>query len=128
MGSSNGSVYNEFEMNNELDEILLDQLHSAQRSRKRMKRMIKAMPHEPLLRVGEEMVEKRIQFCESMIMNKELLKKKHKPKKQKDPDILARNPVYEWYRFAFIATTFGYKMLMDSAINYMSYFKKGKQE
>jgi hypothetical protein len=113
---------------NELDEILLDQLHVARRGKKRMKRMMKAMPHEPLLQVGVEMTEKRIEFYESMIMDKELLKKKHKKKKQKDPDILARSPVYEWYRVAFIATTLGYKMLMDSAATYMSYFKKGKQE
>ena len=86
------------------------------------------MPHEPLLRQGVIMAEKRIQYFETMIQDKELLKKKHKKKKQKDPDILARNPVYEWYRVAFMATTLGYKMLMDSAVTYMSYFKKGKQE
>ena len=89
--------------------------------------MIKAMPNEPLLKKGEILADLRIQFFESMIMDKELLKKKHKKKKQKDPDVLARNPVYEWYRVAYIASTLGYKMIMDSATAYMSYFKKGKE-
>ena len=89
--------------------------------------MIKVMPHEPLLRQGVIMAEKRIQYFETMIQDKELLKKKHKKKKQKDPDVLARNPVYEWYRVAYIASTLGYKMIMDSATAYMSYFKKGKE-
>ena len=51
---------------------------SAQRGRKRLKRMIKVMPHEPLLRQGVIMAEKRIQYFETMIQDKELLKKKHK--------------------------------------------------
>lgn len=89
--------------------------------------MKKLMPFEPLLMLGEQMAEGRMQFFETMIQNKELLNKKHKKKKQKDPDILARNPVYEWYRNALYVTVFSYKMFMDSVSGYMSYFKKGKE-
>lgn len=72
------------------------------------------------------MLDKKMQFLESMISDKSLLLKKHKRKKQKDLDILARNPVYEWYRQALYVTVFSYKMFSDSVSHYMSYFKKGK--
>ena len=85
------------------------------------------MPTEPLLIQGEEMIDKKMQFLESMISDKTLLLKKHKRKKEKDQDILARNPVYEWYRTALYATVFSYKMFTDSISSYMSYFKKGKE-
>ena len=109
---------------NELDEILLDQYHSAKRRKKFYKRMKKLMPTERLLIVGEQMNDGYISFYESMIEDKELLIKKHKKKKQKDSDILARNPVYEWYRQALYITVFSYKTFVDSAVHYMSWFKK----
>ena len=115
-------------MNDELDEILLEQYHSVKRSKKFYKRMKKLMPTERLLIVGEDMAEKKMEFYASMINNKLLLEKKHKKKKQKDPDVLARNPVYEWYRSALYLTVFGYKFFMKSAEQYMSYFKKDKNE
>lgn len=90
--------------------------------------MKKLMPTEILLVVGEEMVEKRIEFYASMIEDKELLQKKHKKKKEKDKDVLARNPVYEWYRNVFYLTVFSYKTFMHSATQYMSYFKKDNND
>jgi hypothetical protein len=110
----------------DLDHILLDQLHNARQSRKIVKRVKKLCPNDPLTLIGEELIEKRIQFYESMISEKTLLRKKHKRKKHKNIDILAKNPVYEWYKTVFMATTFGYKMFSDSVSSYMSYFKKGK--
>lgn len=110
----------------ELDCILLDQLHSAKRAKKAVKRVKKLTPSDPLVIIGESMIDKRIQFFESMISDKTLLRKKHKRKKRKDLDILAKNPVYDWYKTIFMATTFSYKMFMDSVSSYMSYFKKGK--
>ena len=112
---------------NELDEILLDQYHSAKRRKKFFKRMKKVMPTERLLIIGEEMVDKRIEFFAFQINNKELLEKKHKKKKDKDSDILARNPVYEWYRQALYLTFFGYKTIINSAAEYMKFFKKDKE-
>lgn len=114
---------------NELEEILLDQLHAAQRQRKRIKRMIRIMPHEPLLREGEIMVTKRIQFYETMIQDKSLLHKKvKKKKKEKDPDILARGIFREWYRNAYVLTKVSYNIMSKSVQTYMSFFsnKKGK--
>lgn len=111
---------------NELDHILLDQLHAAKRSMKIVKRVKKLCANDPLVLVGEGLIENRIKFYESMIYDKSLLYKKHKRKNQKDLDILGRNPVYEWYKTVFMASTFGYKMFMDSISEYMSYFKRGK--
>jgi len=110
---------------NELDHILLDQWHSCKRRKKIYKRVKKLLQNDPLIAIGEEMLDKKMQFLENMISDKSLLQKKHNRKKEKDLDILARNPVYEWYRQALYVTVFSYKMFSDSVSQYMSYFKKG---
>ena len=112
----------------ELDLILLEQLQQARRNKKTIKRVKKLLKDDPAVDKGEEYIDGRITFLESMIQNKSLLSKKQKKKKRnKDPDILARNPAYEMYRQVLYVTVFGYKMLTDSVSNYMSYFKKGKE-
>jgi hypothetical protein len=108
----------------ELDHILVEQLNSTKRQLKVVKRLLRLMPTDPWLNRGITVIDKRIQFFESMIHNKELIAKKRKRKK--DPDIMIRNPVYEWYKHTLYFTFFGYKMITDSVVNYMSYFKKGK--
>lgn len=111
----------------ELDLILLEQLQQARRNKKTIKRVRKLLSNDPAIDKGEEYIDGRIAFFETMIQNKSLLDKKQKKKKRnKDPDILARNPVYEMYRQTLYFTVFGYKMLSDSVSGYMSYFKKGK--
>lgn len=112
---------------NELDEILLEQLHSARRRIRLIKRLKKLLKNDKGLVEGEKIVEKKIQFFESMIKDKSLLKKKIKKKKQKESDLLSRNPIYEWYRNAFLFTTVGYKIVLDSITGYMSFFKKDKE-
>ena len=102
---------------NELDEILLDQLHLAKRNKKKILKLIRAMPHEKDLKIGVGVIDKRIEFLEMMIVDKTLLKTKHKRKKCKDPDILTRNPVFTWYRFAYIASTVYFKMIADYTKN-----------
>lgn len=113
-------------MNDELDLILVEQLQQTRKNKKMIKRVRKLLKNDPAVDKGEEYIDGRIKFFESMICDKSLLYKKHKKKKQKDQDILARNPVYEWYRQALYVTVFSYKMFMDSVSGYMSYFKKGK--
>lgn len=113
-------------MTDELDHILMDQLHNSRRNKKFIKRVRKLLKNDPVVDEGEKYIDGKIQFLESMISDKSLLQKKYKKKKQKDTDILARNPVYEWYRTALYATVFSYKMFSDSISYYMSYFKKGK--
>ena len=111
----------------ELDLILLDQLQQARRNKKTIKRVRKLLSNDPAIDKGEEYIDGRIAFFETMIQNKSLLDKKQKKKKRnKDPDILARNPVYEMYRQTLYFTVFGYKMLSYSVSGYMSYLKKGK--
>ena len=111
----------------ELDLILLEQLHQARRNKKTIKRVRKLLKNDPAVDKGEEYIDGRIAFLESMIQNKSLLSKKQKKKKRnRDPDILARNPAYEMYRQVLYVTVFGYKMFTDSVSHYMSYFKKGK--
>ena len=111
----------------ELDLILLEQLQQARKNKKTIKRVRKLLSNDPAIDKGEEYIDGRIAFFETMIQNKSLLDKKQKKKKRnKDPDILARNPVYEMYRQTLYFTVFGYKMLSDSVSGYMSYFKKGK--
>ena len=82
---------------------------------------------EHLLYVGDEMVDKKIQFFEYMINDKTLLSKNPKKKKTVQSDLLARNPVYEWCRNTVFVTTLTYKMLSDYVSSYMSYLKKDKE-
>jgi len=111
----------------ELDLILLEQLHQSRRNKKTIKRVRKLLKNDPAIDKGEEYIDGRIAFFETMIQNKSLLSKKQKKKKRnRDPDILARNPAYEMYRQVLYVTVFGYKMFTDSVSHYMSYFKKGK--
>ena len=111
----------------DLDLILLEQLHQSRKSKKTIKRVQKLLKNDPAVNKCEEYINSRISFLESMIQNKSLLSKKQKKKKRnRDPDILARNPAYEMYRQVLYVTVFGYKMLTDSVSQYMSYFKKGK--
>lgn len=112
----------------ELDEILLDQYHAAKRRRKIYKRMRNLMPYENLIHIGEQMTDNNIVFFASMINDKSLLKNNHNKKRQKEKDILLRNPVYEWYKTIIYMSLVGYKTFMGSATQYMSYFKKDKND
>mgnify|MGYP006279172089 FL=1 len=112
---------------NELDEILLDQLHVARHIAKKMRKARRVMGPDPILLICQERNEKKIQFFETMINDKTLLQKKHKKKKAKDSDILARSTTYEWYRNFMIASNIGYKMMIDSFQAYMSFFRKDKE-
>jgi hypothetical protein len=114
-------------MTDELDEILLEQLHSAKRRKKLVKKLKRLMKKEHLLYVCDEMVDKRIAFLESMIHNKSLLLRKPKKRKTKQSDLLSRNPFYEWYRNAIMLTNVTYKMFSNSLSEYMSFFKKDKE-
>ena len=114
-------------MTDELDEILLDQLHNAKRRKKLIKRLKKLFKTEHLLYVGDEMIDRKIQFFEYMIQDKSLLLRKPKKVKIQQSDLLARNPLYEWYRNTLFVTTFSYKFITDSLSQYMSYFKKDKE-
>lgn len=90
--------------------------------------MIKMLPHEKQLIEGEKDLDKFIEFCQNSISDKALLTKKHKRKKQKDPDVLARNPVYEWYRQVFYITIFSYKTFVDYMTNYNYFYRKNDNE
>ena len=86
------------------------------------------MPTDPWLNKGIGRIQNRIQFFENMIENKELMKKKKKKKKEKDPDILARSPIYTVYRDAMIITNIGYRFFMDIAQSYISLYTSKKKE
>lgn len=112
---------------NELDEILLDQYQSAQRRKKMIKKMKKLMPFEKQLDDVESANQKRIIFFENYISDKTMLCKKAKKKKEYN-DILAKNSFYECYRQVTYTMFFGYKLFTDSALQYLSFFKKDKND
>ena len=82
------------------------------------------MPTDPWLQVGMIHVEKKIQFFESMIHNKELIKKKVKKKKECNPDVLTRSMAYLWYRDAYFISTYGYRVMLRAAQGYLSLLTK----
>ena len=111
---------------NELDEILLHQLHNTMSNKKHLNRVKRLLGDDPMIREGMKYIDGRIQFFQSMIEDKTLLKKRPK-KRKKESDLLARSSTYEWYRNAFIISTIGYRMFMEYFSSYMSYFKKDKE-
>jgi hypothetical protein len=113
---------------NELDEILLEQLHNSMRNRKHLKRVSRLLKNDPVVEKGKLYIEGRIKFFETMIEDKSLLNEKPKRKKVRESDLLAKNPVYEWYRTVMYITLFSYKTFVESATSYMSYFKKDNNE
>lgn len=87
------------------------------------------MPTDPWLNRGAITIERKIEFFENMIEDKELIKKKKKKKKkQRNPDILLRSPIYTLYRDAMIVTNIGYRFFMDMAQNYISLYTSKKKE
>ena len=66
----------------ELDHILAEQLHNTRKALKIIKRHQKLMPTDPNIEEGIKLIENKIKFFESMIQNKELIKKKPKKKKK----------------------------------------------
>lgn len=116
-------------MEKDLDHILLEQLHSAKRSKKVIKTAKKLLgENDTLVIEGELLVDNRIKFFESMIQDKSLLKKNHKKKKTKDLDILAKNPMYDWYKTVFMVTSFGYGIMINSFKSYVSIFSIRKTD
>jgi len=112
----------------ELDHILVEQLHSTKKSLKVLKRHQRLMPTDPWIRKGIILIENKIEFFEGMIQNKELIKKKKKKKKECNPDILTRSPIYTWYRDAMIVSNIGYRFFADMAQNYISLYISKKKE
>lgn len=111
-----------------LDLILLEQLHSAKNGQKLIKRLKKLIKNDPGLEALEHQNKIRIEFFENSIENKELLKKKNKKKPQSQSDLLSKNPLYESYRFMVFTTIYGYSLMVDNMKNYLSFFKKDKNE
>ena len=111
-----------------LDLILLEQLHSAKNGQKLIKRLKKLIKNDPGLEALEHQNKIRIDFFENNIENKELLKKKNKKKPQSQSDLLSKNPLYESYRFMVFTTIYGYSLMVDNMKNYLSFFKKDKNE
>ena len=112
---------------NELDEILLDQYHSAKKTMKVLKRFKKIFPENKELVKAEEANKLRQKFFEDMIENKDILNKKVK-KKEKSEDILDRNPIYYMYRNTIMAAAFGYMFFSSSVQKYWEQFRKDKND
>lgn len=112
----------------DLDHILLEQLHSARNRQKLIKKLKKLFKHDPGLNDIEFQNKETIKYFENMIKDKQLLHKKMKTKPKKESDLLSRNPIYEAYKFTFFVSTYGYIAMMDTMKNYLSYFKKDKNE
>lgn len=112
----------------ELDLILLQQLTSARKRAKLVKRIKNMLGNnDPGLNELELSVNKTILYIESMIVNKDLIhKKKINKQKSEVVDVLARNPVQTLYRDAFFISMYSYKLMTDSFEAYMSFFKRKK--
>lgn len=111
-----------------LDNILLDQLHSARNGQKLIKRIKQLFKKDPNIDALEHQNKIRIEFFENMIEDKELLKQKNKKKPNSESDLLSKNPVYEAYRFTMFASLYGYSLMLDTMKQYITFFKKDDNE
>ena len=93
----------------DLDQILLDQLHSANRSLKRNRRLRRLFP-DPWIDLVIHSAEGRIKFFESMIQDKSLLKKRRR-RTRKERDILYKHPMVLYYRNTYMMITLAFQML-----------------
>ena len=112
----------------ELDHILLDQIHTLRRQKKTIKRLKKLLNNEHILYVGEEALDKRIQLLESFLQDKSLLQKKHKIKRIKSPDVLKSSQFLTFVRIATTYSTIYYKIIGEYWESYSSLWKNNKKE
>lgn len=106
----------------DLDHILLDQLHAMKRNMKLIKKLKKLFPKNKDIEEVEKANKLRQEFFESMIENKSILDKKLK-KKEKVEDVLDRNPMYYLYRNTIMTAAFGYMFFVNSIQKYWEQFK-----
>jgi hypothetical protein len=112
----------------ELDKILLEQLHAAKNGQKLINRLQKLLKNDKGLNDLKHQNKIRIDFFENMIENKQLLNQKSKKKKKKDSDLLSRNPIYEAYRYTILASMYGYTIMSSAMKDYWSFFRKTNDE
>ena len=105
----------------ELDHILMLQLHSARKTNKMIKRLKKIMKLKELDEVEEANL-LRQQFFESMVNNKSLLKKNKIKKIEKNKDVLDKNVFYYLYRNTIMASAFGYMYFSAAIQKYWNYY------
>ena len=116
-------------MNDELDEILFEQYHSAKKTMKLIKRLKKIFPEDENLMEIEKRNKLRQNFFEDMVQNKIILvKKTKKKKKEKTEDLLDRNPIYYVYRNTIMAAAFSYMFFTSSVKKYWEHLRKNNNE
>lgn len=107
-------------MEDELDRILLDQLHACKRSLKTIKNLRKFLPNDETgLDQLEEFTLNRMVFFERYIKDKSLLEKKIKKKKP-----ISKPSIYDIYRNYYIISMVTYKVMINSMHSYLSFFRK----
>lgn len=106
----------------ELDLILLDQYHTTKRRLKTVKKLRKIVSYKEDLDRVEISIQQSLIFFETMIVDKSLLNKKHKLKKQTD-DILGKGYIKDSIKYVFAYSALSYRMINDFWKNYMSFWK-----
>ncbi len=115
-------------MEEELDHILMDQYHIYKKLGKKMETARKLMGDDPLLMEFQALNKKKIQFFENMIENKQFLKKKKRKTKKKSDDFLARHPLIDIYKYAWMTTIYSCSMVMRSLKGFINLYKKDTNE
>lgn len=111
-------------MEEDLDHILLDQYHVSKYLQRKMKRARKLIGDDPLLLQFQECNDKRMLFFESMIEDKSILHKKKRKSINRSDDLLAKHPLVEFYKYAWVSTFCSYNMAIKYVQNYLSMFTK----
>lgn len=108
-------------MTEDLDEILAEQYHTTKQRLKLVKRLRKVFNYQSDLDLVENQIHLTMQFYESMICDKRLLKKKIRTKPRTN-DILAKNNFRNVMKSVFTVSTLSYKMMTSYWESYMSFW------
>lgn len=115
-------------MNEDLDAILAEQYHTTKRSLKTVARLRRVLINEQQLADEvETRIHLRMQFFESMIKDKRLLKKKHKRKKHTG-DILSKLDTRAVMKNVFAMYALSYRMVTYYWQSYVSFWSIGKEK
>jgi hypothetical protein len=108
----------------ELDQILLEQYHSAKRRLKIIKRHRILLKNDTELDRLEQSVLNTVKYLEGQIRDKRLFEKKPSKRKKTEKSIFCSNPWFEAYKGAFTVTVWSTRLFSEYTQGYINEIAK----
>lgn len=108
----------------ELDQILLEQYHSAKRRLKIIKRHRILLKNDTELDRLEQQVLRTVKYLEGQIRDKRLFEQKPSKRKKTEKSIFCNNPWFEAYKTAFTVTAWSTRLFSEYTQGYINEVSK----